>query len=95
MSDIRKRVALYEVSGGKVRFQDWALVNTALGTMVEPFNANNRFSVDTQIPDFDFTDAGSKIDELKEINADTFLSMLAVGGANQIHGGNLLPRVGR
>lgn len=95
MSNILKRTAFYETFGGKIRFQDWAMVNTELGAMVEPFNANNRYALDVQIPNFDYTDTMSMIDELKEVDSDKMLTFLSAGGASPIHGGNLLPRTGR
>lgn len=94
MSDIFQRTVFYETRDGKIRFQDWALVQTTLGQMAEMFNVNTRVAVGTQVPTFDYTDASNRIDEMKEIDADK-LMLLISGGASQIHGGNLLPRVGR
>lgn len=95
MSDVLKRTVLYEKRDGKIRFQDWALVVHEQGTMAEPFNVNSRYDrMAGDMTNFDYTDPSNRIDEIKEIDADKSLIFLS-GGSDQIHGGNLLPRVGR
>lgn len=96
MSDVLKRTVFYERRDGYVRFSDWALVTHSLGTMAEPFNVNSRISSSNNesIPNFDFTDNASRIDEMIEIDADK-LNLILSGGDDAIHGGNILPRVGR
>lgn len=90
---ILKRTVFYDKTGGIVRFWDWALVTTTLGTMAEPFVANMR-SIDAPVRNFDPTDEIARIDEMKEADIGQSLLLLS-GGKNQLHGGCLLPRVGR
>lgn len=96
MSEVLKRTVFYETVNGNVRFQDWALATTSIGTMAEPFNVNNRHVVNTNTPDFDYTDSTNRVDEMREIDSNKLLSILSGGnGGGSIHGGNLLPRLGR
>ena len=39
---IQKRSVFFDNTGGIVRFWDWSIVTTTLGTMVEPFLPNDR-----------------------------------------------------
>lgn len=95
MSDVLKRTVFYEKRDGYIRFQDWALVVTKLGTMAEPFNVNARYDRTAgDIASFDYTDNASRIDEMIEIDADKSMLLLS-GGNHQLHGGNLLVRTGR
>lgn len=91
---IQKRTVFFDDTGGFVRFWDWALVTTTLGTMAEPFLPNGRHLVGADFGQFDPTDLVSRIDEIKVSSVDTQLLTLS-GGAHQLHGGSLLPRDGR
>lgn len=93
-SGIVKRTVFYDNTDGVKRFWDWALARTSLGTMAEPFVANNRHSVGTVNIQFDPTDMISRIDDIKEADIDQSLLLLS-GGDEQIHGGTLIPRTGR
>lgn len=90
---ILRRTVFYDKTGGIVRFWDWALTTTTLGTMAEPFTANMRPDK-APIRNFDPTDECARIDEMVEADINQSLIMLS-GGVNQLHGGCLLPRVGR
>ena len=104
MSGITHRTVFAEFtkdSNGKkyLRFADWALVQTGLGLMVEPFNANQRTTAagwgnQTAI---DFEDQIAMINFIEFVNADTLPTMLSGGSGHGpiIHGGNTIPRVGR
>ncbi len=90
---IQRRTAFYEESGGVFRFLDWALTQTTLGMMAEPFNANNRYGMSPAIQ-FDPTDEIVRMDNISRIDFDKSLLLLS-GGSEQIHGGALIPRDGR
>ena len=90
---IRKREVFYDNTGGYVRFWDWALVTTSLGTMAEPFLPNDRHQFG-QVDQFDPTDAIARIDEMRASSVDTQLLQLS-GGRHALIGGPLHPRDGR
>lgn len=93
---IQKRTVFYEHSkDGLIRFFDYALVTTTLGTMVEPFLPNCRLAVGTQFANFDPTDETCRIDDLICENLDKHMFMLSGGGTQALHGGTNMPRVGR
>jgi hypothetical protein len=94
MSDILKRTIFIDDSGGMVRFHDWAVVNHALGTMMEPFSEIRRIGSATKagISNFDSTDAMCRIDAIERLSLDKAYQIL---GGDRITGGNLLPRTGR
>ena len=90
---IQKREVFYDKTDGLVRFWDWAMVTTPLGAMVEPFLINSRTTPNVSMPDIDFTDEMSRIDEMNERSVDVQFRTLA-GGEAQLHGGFHL-RAGR
>ncbi len=91
---IRKRTVFYDKTGGIIRFWDWALTTTDIGSMVEPFEANDRTTRDGGIRNFDATDECTRIDDMREADIGQSLLLLS-GGNTQIHGGCLIPRTGR
>lgn len=90
---IQKRVCFYDDAGGFIRFWDWALTTTTLGTMVEPFLPNDRHQFGP-FDEFDPTDEIARIDEMRAASVDKQLLLLS-GGQHQLHGGYQLPRDGR
>lgn len=90
---IQKRTVFYDDATGVVRFNDWALVTTTLGTMAEPFSGQERRMEDTNFTNFDFTDEINRIDEIRQMDIHKSMIQLS-GGDAQIHGGTLMPRVG-
>jgi hypothetical protein len=84
----------YDNTGGIVRFLDWALVTTTLGTMAEPFQVDSRHSMRTPFTDFDPTDEMARIDEMIQIDSDKSMILLS-GGINQTIGGTMRPKTGR
>ena len=92
MASILKRTVFYDNTGGYVRFWDWALTTTSLGTMAEPFVANFR-NTDAPVNNFDPTEEMTRIDEMKE--ADIGQQQLLLSGGYHYHGGYQLPRIGR
>ena len=91
---IQRRAVFYDNTNGIVRFWDWALVTTTLGTMAEPFLPNARHSPDADFGQFDPTDEIARIDDIRASSIDTSLLTLS-GGEHQLHGGAQLPRDGR
>ena len=94
MSDIQKRTLFYEKKeNGVVRFHDWALVITELGTMLEPFI--ERISLERNTKDgfvsYDATEPMCRIDEMKSHSLDKGLQIYG----DTVTGGTLMPRVGR
>lgn len=90
---IRKREVFYDNTGGYVRFWDWAVVTTTLGTMAEPFMPNDRHQFGPY-DQFDPTDAIARIDDLRASTIDKQLQVLS-GGSHALIGGTLNPRDGR
>ena len=90
---ILKRTVFYDDVNGIKRFWDWAVVTTSIGSAAEPFVVNMR-SMDAPVRNFDPTDECARIDEIKQADINKSLLMLS-GGNYRLHGGNLLPRVGR
>lgn len=84
---ILKRTVFYDNTNALARFWDWALVETPIGQMAEPFQINQR---DSRI-EFDPTDDMSRIDEMRAKPIDKELLVLS-GGQHQLHGGYMLPR---
>jgi len=95
MSDIRKRTIFIDDSmkDGVIRFHDWAMVITELGVMMEPMpeigkvmdNAKDGFV------NYDALEPMCRIDCIQRISLDRGLNILG----EVIHGGNLVPRIGR
>ena len=90
---IQSRTIFYDNTSGIVRFWDWALVTTTLGTMAEPFNTS-KYQHDTPTIEFDPTDEIAKITEIRAADIDKSLLILS-GGETQLHGGVMIPRNGR
>ena len=95
MASILKRQVFYDDSSGVVRFWDHALVTTTLGTMVEQFQPNARFTLGTAVQNFDPTDECSRIDRLTPASIHTHMLLLSGGGTQALHGGTNMPRVGK
>lgn len=91
---ILKREVFYDNTGGYVRFWDWALTTTTLGTMAEPFLPNDRHVANAPFDEFDPTDPITRIDGIRAYTVDKQLLALS-GGQHQLHGGYLHPRDGR
>jgi len=94
MSTILRRDVFYDDTGGYIRFWDWALCTTTLGTMAEPFFPNDRLGIQAQISEYDPTEEMSRMDGIRASSVDKQLLTLS-GGQHQLHGGPLMPRVGR
>lgn len=92
---IQKRTVFFSDKGGTVRFFDYALVTTTLGTMVEPFLPNCRMVAGTEFRNFDPDDECARIDEIKRENLDAHMLVLSGGGTQALHGGTNMPRIGR
>uniref|UniRef100_A0A6M3IK09 Uncharacterized protein n=1 Tax=viral metagenome TaxID=1070528 RepID=A0A6M3IK09_9ZZZZ len=93
MSDILKRTIFIDDSGGVIRFHDWAVVTTSLGVMMEPCTGIHRVSTDTAggLSNYDATEPMSRIDAIQRHSLDRGLYIVG----EVIHGGRMVPRVGR
>jgi len=85
---IQKRTVFNEVVDGTIRFHDWALVVTPVGSMVEPFQEIG-LRATTNI---DWTDEMTKINEIKNLPTSSEHNMYTSGVA--LIGGTLM-RTGR
>lgn len=94
MASILKRTVFYDNKDNVKRFWDWAIVQTTLGTMAEPFCVNNRHSINVANQQFDPTSIMCRIDDMVEADMNKSAIMLS-GGSTQLHGGTLIPRTGR
>ena len=90
---IHRRYVLYEQKPhGVMRFQDWAIVVTSLGNMVEPFHLGIRNSPNVaagnEFRDHDPEDEINRVDGLQNIDQDQLQVMLS-GGQEEplLHGG--------
>jgi hypothetical protein len=90
---ILKREVYYDDTGGLVRFWDWALATTTLGTMAEPFTPDSQYAFAPQ-REYDPTDEIARIDSVRAAPIDKSLLLLS-GGVTQLNGGTLCPRLGR
>ena len=85
---ILKRQIFIDGSKGQVRFYDWAIVTTTLGSMVEPRNLS---LFPTKGAEYNPLDMMAKIDEIGSIDIlrhkESFL-----GAGQVIHGGNQMPQ---
>lgn len=93
MTAILKRTVFYDNTNNLARFWDFALVQTNLGTMVEPFIVNDRLGK-SPIIEYDATDEMSRIDEIRAEPIDVQQLVLS-GGDYHLHGGFTLSRLGR
>jgi hypothetical protein len=91
---IYKRTVIYDNSS-VIRFSDWALVNTSLGTMAEPFTPNRKHSPDASWELFDATDMMSRIDEMVSMDYAKEVDALSGGNGTPLNGGILNHRVGK
>jgi len=82
-NNILNRTVFYDMTGGVVRFRDYAHVTTTLGGMVEPFNVNQRKEPDTDMVDFDPTDDMCRIDQMQAIDATMEGQLLSFGATGQ------------
>ena len=90
-----QRVVFVErTKDGFLRFADWALTTTSLGTMAEPFTPQTFIHPGDKGIAFDATDDLALISEIQQVNSDLIPTMLS-GGGPVYHGGNLMPRTGR
>jgi hypothetical protein len=97
---ILKRTVFYEQVDGIIRFWDWALTTTTLGTMAEPFVPNDRHSIDYDFIQYDATDECVRIDEIRGAPLDQQVPILgggqfADGTWIMLNGGHQLPRDSR
>ena len=90
---IQRRTVFYDNTNSIIRFWDWALVTTTLGTMAEPFLPNDRHQFGP-FDQFDPTDEVARVDDIRSASVDKQLLLLS-GGTHQLHGGYQLPRDGR
>jgi len=90
---ILNRTAYFDISGGVVRFLDWATVTTTLGGMTEP-HFHQRTGLGDEVINFDFEDEIARIDELKIMDARQQNQLLS-GGDHALIGGHVHPRIGR
>ncbi len=85
-------------SGGKVRFHDWARVDTAIGTMAEPRCPMAQRPLDgfsASGSKLDYTDDLSRMDALEEIPIGREMKVLSESSEpHALHGGSLWQRVG-
>ena len=88
---IQTRSVFYDESGGLVRFWDWAIVTTTLGTMAEPFMVNAR---PTDGEDWDPEDEINRIDHIRGSPRDQAQLILSGGSGHVLNGGNQMPRNG-
>ena len=94
MSGILKRVALAEHKNGGglgyIKFWDWSMVITSVGTAWEPSPVNQRFS-NVMGATYEMEDQIAMINEIQFINIDAVRNLM---GEN-VHGGLIYPRTGR
>lgn len=76
------------------KFWDWAMVVTGIGAMAEPFQAGQKYPIQTNLAqDYDPEDEMARVDEI--IFAEHNQKLLS-GQDNPPHmGGTLMTRVGR
>jgi hypothetical protein len=87
------RTLFYDTINGKIVFNDWCVVNTNMGQMIEPLNLN-RFNADGTA--FDYEDSMSLITEMKEVDFNQLAGLppFADTDGQRLHGGALNPRTG-
>lgn len=90
---ILKRDVFYDDAKGFITFWDWAKVTTTLGAMVEPFVVGQKFVADVDKADFDPEDEISRIDSIRIMDLNK--EQLILSGGGHIHGGSLIPVLGR
>ena len=92
MGVINRRLFYTKVRGNIV-FNDWCLVGTTLGQMIEPLNCN-RFNGDGTA--FDPNDADSLISEMVEVDFNQLAGLppFSDTAGDRLHGGALNPRTG-
>jgi len=97
----RRTVFAEKGSDGIIRFSDWALVTTNLGTMAEmhiPFQRESSDSADADGVNgaaFDAGDAMYRVDEIIWTDLDRVPTMISGGNGMVLHGGLAVPRTGR
>jgi len=98
MSGILRRTVFVDQSGGKVRFHDWARVDTAVGTMVEPRCLMAQRPVDGLAATgtrLDSADDVARMDALEDIPMGREMKVLAESSEpHALHGGVLWQRAG-
>lgn len=91
---ISKRTVYLDDTNGIKRFWDFAIVQTTLGRMVEPFRVNERIG-NAPIIEFDATDMMARIDDIEYKPIDIQQRILSGDENQHIHGGFTLTRTGR
>jgi len=98
MSILKRTVLYYPPSPksprGTFRFPGWALVTTTLGTMLEPFNINDRFvtGMGQSVMDFDPSDIMARVDDMQPVSDRLDWKTTSFGETMPVGGGDLLPR---
>jgi len=91
---IQARSVFFDNTNNIVRFWDWAIVTTTLGTMAEPFVVNERTQLNTPTIEFDPTDEMVRIDNIRAMPVGQSYNVLS-GDDMPMHGGEQMPRDGR
>jgi hypothetical protein len=89
MSDILRRTVFINPKGGYMRPRDWAVVQTALGPMAEPFNLFERHVYNAGLANFDSTEPQCMVNDVVFTERD---DKQLIG--DTVHGGCMTPRVG-
>jgi hypothetical protein len=98
MATILSRTVFYDKGNdGIFRFHDWALVNTTLGTMLEPRAVLNPIYMPggsgVDFDDRDYSDDFQRIDAINQFSIDRPFHL--VGNEDALCGGSLIGRTGR
>jgi hypothetical protein len=91
MSGILRRTMYYDSQNGCIRPFDWAVAETQLGPMMEPFQPFQRTGKGSPATVTEFDDMCSMVNEVAMFDPNKSKQLLG----DTVHGGNLWPRVGK
>ena len=90
---ISKRTVFYGASSGNsMRFLPFAMVDTTIGAMVEPFMVNQSHTPNQNFETVDAGDEVNRIDSVERIDLRDYTKLLSYGSASVLHGGDIQPR---
>lgn len=92
MSIFKRTVYYGKSSGDNIRFLPYAMVDTTIGSMVEPFNVNQMHTPDQDFETYDPADEVNRVDLVERIDLRDYRSVLSYGSATPMHGGDIQPR---
>lgn len=88
MSGITRRTVYYENTDGEgIKFLDWAIATTGIGSMMEPFQIDDRCHFNMQFDSYGRRDMINRVDVMRGCNMRGTNHIMNFGNNYKIHEG--------